>query len=144
MAFKLASEVSNKLGADLNMVKSQMTGGKIPVEIAPGVANLKGKLPHPKTLKNILGAKNIPKEFLKDFNPETATPRDLATFVVQGNINKHAQEYIDKYQVHGIVPEMSKEQYKQTIERVEDIILLFSSSLFILTTCLILSAIIGI
>ena len=71
MAFKLASEVSNKLGADLNMVKSQMTGGKIPVEIAPGLANLKGKLPHPKTLKNILGAKNIPKEFLKDFNPET-------------------------------------------------------------------------
>tara|TARA_Y100000593_G_scaffold94564_1_gene194298 strand:- start:101 stop:1912 length:1812 start_codon:yes stop_codon:yes gene_type:complete len=71
MAFQLASKVSNKLGADLNNVKSQMTGGKIPVEIAPGLAGLKGKLPHPKTLKNILGAKNIPKEFLKDFNPET-------------------------------------------------------------------------
>ena len=71
MAFQLASKVSNKLGADLNNVKSQMTGGKIPVEIAPGLAGLKGKPPHPKTLKNILGAKNIPKEFLKDFNPET-------------------------------------------------------------------------
>ena len=45
MAFKLASQVSNKLGSDLNSVKSQMTGGKLPVEIAPPLANLKGKLP---------------------------------------------------------------------------------------------------
>ena len=62
--------------------------------------------------KNLLA---IERRDLQDFNPETATPRDLATFVVQGNINKHAQEYIDKYQVHGIVPEMSKEQYSKKV-----------------------------
>ena len=60
MAFKIASQISNKLGSDLNSVKSQMTGGKLPVEVAPPLANLKGKLPHPKTLKSILGAKSIP------------------------------------------------------------------------------------
>ena len=64
------STVSDKISTDLRGLTNQVPGGKIPY--AASFAELKGKLPNPKTLKAVFkpGA-SIPKEFLKDFDPTT-------------------------------------------------------------------------
>ena len=69
MAFNVLSKIEEKISTDIKGVKNLMPGGKIPE--APAIAELKGTVPSPKTLKSVFtqGAQ-IPDQFQGEFKIE--------------------------------------------------------------------------
>ena len=69
MAFNVLSKIEEQVSTNIKGVKNVMPGGKIPE--APAIAELKGSLPNPKTLKNVFAqGAQIPQQFLGEFKPE--------------------------------------------------------------------------
>ena len=98
------SAASDKISGDLKGLKNQLPGGKIPR--AASFAELKGKLPNPKTLKAVFqpGA-SIPKEFLKELDPTT----DLVSRLGIPPVNLDIPEIKFKPKEPKIEPEVNTE-----------------------------------
>ena len=71
MPFKAQAEISQKIEETLSKVQLKMPNGDIPHKEA--LADLKGILPNPKTIKNVLACgTGVPTNFLADFDPLTS------------------------------------------------------------------------
>ena len=68
MPFNAQAEISNKIQETLGAVKLKMPNGQIPHK--EELADLKGILPNPKTVKNVLSCGTlVPSNFLAEFDP---------------------------------------------------------------------------
>ncbi len=66
MAFNVLSKIEEKVSTDIKGVKNLMPGGKIPE--APAIAELKGTVPNPETLKSVFAqGAQIPQQFQGEF-----------------------------------------------------------------------------
>ena len=71
MPLNAQADINTKIQEDLNSLKLKMPNGEMPHK--EGLADLKGILPNPQTMKNILACgTGVPSEFLAGFDPTAA------------------------------------------------------------------------
>ena len=71
MPLNVQAEISSKIQGTLDAVKMQMPNGEMPHK--EELADLKGIMPNPKTVKSVLACgTGVPSNFLADFDPLTS------------------------------------------------------------------------
>ena len=117
MPLNAQAEISNKIQETLGAVKLKMPNGQIPHK--EELADLKGILPNPKTVKNVLACgTGVPTNFLADFDPLTSLIATIPIPKPKLNIKNPIIDVVEK--TPEPLPEINTEGLsKKEIEELE-------------------------
>ena len=117
MPLNAQAEISNKIQETLGAVKLKMPNGQIPHK--EELADLKGILPNPKTVKNVLACgTGVPSNFLADFDPLTSLIATIPIPKPKLNIKNPIIDVVEK--TPEPLPEINTEGLsKKEIEELE-------------------------